>query len=253
MIESFSVPKDKVAEWAGFTSAVFSLSQAATGVFWGIASDRYGRKPVILLGLLCTMLACLLFGFSRSLPEAIAARAFSGSMNGNVGIIRTTVAELVPQKNLQPTAFSIMPLVWTIGTIIGPALGGVLANPVASYPRFFRNIGFFTTYPYALPNMVAGLFFLVGMLTGFLFLRETLENKKHGHDHGRALGKFLLRCFKRDKKQDQWYYENGQMASLLQNQAASPFSITDECQNDPSKLEVAQQAPPGYREVSLGK
>ena len=50
-----------------------------------------------MIGMLCIMLSSLLFGFSRSLAWAIAARAFAGSVNGNVGIIRTTVAELVPQ------------------------------------------------------------------------------------------------------------------------------------------------------------
>jgi MFS family permease len=115
MIESFNVPTDKIAQWAGTTSAIFSLSQAMTGIWWGQASDRFGRKPAILAGLVCTMTSSILFGFSRSLVWALLARALGGLANGNVGTIRTTVAELVPQKELQPRAFSIMPLVWTIG------------------------------------------------------------------------------------------------------------------------------------------
>ena len=86
-----------------------------TGVIWGRASDRFGRKPVIMLGMLCTMTASLLFGFSRSLLMAIFARSIAGASSGTVGILRTTVAEMVPQRILQPRAFSIMPLVWTIG------------------------------------------------------------------------------------------------------------------------------------------
>ena len=171
MIESFNVPKNQVAKWAGLLSAAFSLSQCITGIIWGRASDRFGRKPVSMGGLLCTMTATLLFGFSRSLPMAIAARSFAGASNGNVGIIRTTVAELVPYKNLQPRAFSIMPLIWTIGSIFGPSFGGALANPAAKYPELFGNSTFFKTYPFALPNMVACVFFLVGLSTGILFLR----------------------------------------------------------------------------------
>ena len=117
MIESFDVPKNKVAKWAGITSAVFSLSQCTTGVAWGRASDRFGRKPIILLGMTCTMLSSLFFGFSRSLPAAIVARSLAGASNGNVGIMRTTVAEMVPWKELQPRAFSVMPLIWTIGSL----------------------------------------------------------------------------------------------------------------------------------------
>lgn len=111
MIESFNVPKPEVAKWAGITSAVFALSQSLTGIAWGRASDSFGRKPIILTSMVCTMLASLCFGFSRNLAWAIAARSFAGASNGNVGIIRTVVAELVPQRELQPKAFSVMPLV----------------------------------------------------------------------------------------------------------------------------------------------
>ena len=248
MIESFNVPKIKVARWAGFTSAVFSLSQAVTGIFWGRASDKFGRKPVILVGLLCTMLASLLFGFSRTLPEAIAARAFSGSVNGNVGIIRTAVAELVPQKELQPRAFSFMPLVWTIGSIIGPALGGALANPAASYPWLFGDSDFFRRYPFALPNMVAGLFFVVGLSTGVLFLKESLVTKKHGRDYGRKLGKLLLRPFKQKKQKIRWYHENEQAASLMRSPRFSSVSDTEDSLTLPKGGKV-EHAPPKYREV----
>jgi MFS family permease len=117
MIESFDVPTDKIAQWAGIASAIFSLSQSLTGILWGRAADRFGRKPTILTGLVCTMTSSLLFGFSKTLVWALLARALGGLANGNVGILRTTVAELVPQKELQPRAFSIMPMVWQVSSI----------------------------------------------------------------------------------------------------------------------------------------
>jgi len=171
MVESFGVSKNEVAFYAGVTSAVFSLCQSFTGVIWGRASDIYGRKPAILLGLSCTMLTTVLFGFSRSLTMAIVVRAFAGLGNGNVGIIRTSVAEMVPQKELQPRAFSIMPLVWTIGSIFGPGFGGFLAKPVERHPGLFGGNRLFKAFPFALPNLVAAIFFLVGLTTGMLFLK----------------------------------------------------------------------------------
>lgn len=111
MIESFGIDKAEAPKWVGITSATFSLSQCLTAVFWGRASDRFGRKPVIMIGLTFTMIASLIFGMSKNLPWAIAARSLAGACNGNVGIIRTMVAEMVPEKVLQPRAFSIMPLV----------------------------------------------------------------------------------------------------------------------------------------------
>jgi MFS family permease len=173
MIESFHIPQNEVAKWAGIISAVFSMSQCLTGIALGRASDSFGRKPVILLGLFTTMNACLVFGFSRSLPWAITTRVIAGAASGTVGIIRTTVAEMVPEKVLQPKAFSIMPLVWTIGSIFGPILGGALAKPASRYPNLLGGVTFFKEFPFALPNLVACLFFLVGLSTGVLFLKAS--------------------------------------------------------------------------------
>jgi MFS family permease len=83
MISSFGVEKNEVARWAGITGAVFSISQSATAVIWGRASDMFGRKPIILIGLANTMVCFLIWGMSTSLPMAIASRAVMGSMNGN--------------------------------------------------------------------------------------------------------------------------------------------------------------------------
>ena len=114
MIESFGIDETNVSKWAGLTSAVFSLSQATTGVLWGRASDAFGRKAVILTGTTGCLISALLFGFSKTLVWAICTRMLAGAVNGNVGTIRTTVAEMVPQKELQPRAFSVMPTVWTV-------------------------------------------------------------------------------------------------------------------------------------------
>ena len=250
MIENFGVPKNRVARWAGITSAVFSLSQAATGITWGRASDRFGRKPVILAGMICTMLTSLLFGLSRSLPWAIVARSLAGAGNGNVGIIRTTVAEMVPWKELQPKAFSIMPLVWTIGSIFGPAFGGALASPAARHPRVFGNIKFLETFPFALPNLVASLFFLIGLSAGILFLKETLETKRHRRDYGRVLGKFLLQPFVRRQKKPKWRHHDEQASSLLKHSRVSSATTTNATFQFPPGQKTVKQTPT-YREVLI--
>lgn len=170
-MEYLGVQTDEIASYAGLVSAIFSLCQSLTGVLWGRASDVYGRKPAILVGLACLMGSSVLFGFSGSVKWALLARGIAGLSSGNVGIIRTTVAEMVPQKELQPRAFSLMPLVWTIGSIFGPALGGALANPAKTRPGSVPGTGFFARFPYALPNLVVGAFFLVGLVAGTFFLQ----------------------------------------------------------------------------------
>lgn len=171
MVRTLGVPNNDVAKWVGIISAVFSISQCITAVPWGSYSDRVGRKPVIIFCLSLVMICKLAFGFSQSLWMAILTRTCLGLGNGNVGVIRTMVAELVPEKELQPRAFSLMPLVWTIGSIFGPAVGGSLANPAKNYPSIFGNSEFFKKFPYALPNIAVAILFVIGLLTGCLFLR----------------------------------------------------------------------------------
>ncbi|GKZ18019.1 hypothetical protein AbraCBS73388_011456 [Aspergillus brasiliensis] len=223
MIDHVGVPKSEIAKWVGITSAVTSFSQALMAVTWGTLSDAVGRKPIILIGLTCTMVFSLLFGFSSSLAMLVFSRALLGLMNGNVGIIRTMVAEMVPQKELQPRAFSIMPLVWTIGSIFGPAFGGALARPAEKHPGLFGGSAFLRQWPFALPNIASAVFFVVGIATGWLFLHETLAAKKHQRDYGLVVGEALTSsCTSSRKKKN----KSESHASDAEREALLPQSTT---------------------------
>ncbi|KAF7597114.1 hypothetical protein BBP40_010588 [Aspergillus hancockii] len=216
MIEYVGVPKNEVAKWVGISSAITSISQGAMAVSWGTASDYVGRKPIVLLGLTCTMITSLLFGFSQTLAMLVVTRALLGLMNGNVGIIRTMVAEMVPEKELQPRAFSVMPLVWTIGTIFGPAFGGALAHPAEKHPEIFGDSVFLKKYPFVLPNIASAFLFIIGITTGFLFLHETLATKKDSRDYGLVLGSLLTSsCTSREKKVQYKVQDDDETTALL--------------------------------------
>jgi len=83
MVQSFGVPHRDIPLYVGITFACFSFAQVFTGIFWGRASDKFGRKPIMLFGMSGSLLCILIFGFSTSLPMAIVARSFSGLVNGN--------------------------------------------------------------------------------------------------------------------------------------------------------------------------
>lgn len=103
---------------------------------------------------------------------------------------------MVPEKELQPRAFSIMPLVWSLGSIFGPSFGGFFANPTKNLSGVFGGNRFLEKYPFALPNIIASVLFMVGISTGVLFLRETLETKRHKRDHGIVLGHHLKKSIR---------------------------------------------------------
>ncbi len=86
MVESFEITKDanQIAIYAGMVTSALTIAEFSTGVLWGKLSDKIGRKPVLLTGLLGTGLSMLIFGFASSLPVALLARALGGLLNGYV-------------------------------------------------------------------------------------------------------------------------------------------------------------------------
>lgn len=83
---------------------------------WGRVSDRYGRRPVLLTGLIGNTISSCLFGLSKSLWWAIGARALCGIMNGNSGVARSMVSEITDNTN-KAKAFSIFGFCWGAGMI----------------------------------------------------------------------------------------------------------------------------------------
>ncbi|KAK1138331.1 hypothetical protein N8T08_002828 [Aspergillus melleus] len=174
MVKDFHVADGENASfYAGILVSAFSLAEALTGMIWGGLSDRIGRKPVLLSGCFGTMLSLLIVGFARNFWVALFGRALGGILNGNIGVIQTMVGELVKRPEHEPRAYAVMPFVWSIGTIMGPAIGGLLARPAEGFPSLFSPDGLFGIYPYLLPNVVCSILLLCSMLFSWLFLQET--------------------------------------------------------------------------------
>ncbi|KAL8700348.1 MAG: hypothetical protein Q9224_001004 [Gallowayella concinna] len=84
MIKSFHITdnEDQIGLYAGLVTSAFAFAEFSTGVFWGRLSDRIGRKPVLMTGLIGTLISMIVFGFASSLPIALLARALGGALNG---------------------------------------------------------------------------------------------------------------------------------------------------------------------------
>ncbi|CAD6449422.1 97e7bd75-fe8a-4f87-a572-a0370f8e5fc5 [Sclerotinia trifoliorum] len=174
LVKKFHVgSEDDASFYAGLLISAFALAESMTGMYWGGLSDRIGRKPVLLAGCCGTMLSMIMVGFASNIWVALLGRALGGFLNGNIGVIQTMVGEMVTKKEHEPRAYSVMPFVWSIGTIIGPAIGGTFADPTLTFPTIFSPDGIFNTFPYLLPNlMCAGLLFM-SILAGYFLLEET--------------------------------------------------------------------------------
>jgi MFS family permease len=114
----------------------------------------------------------------------------------NIGVLQTTIAELITVKEHQPRAYVIMPFMWSLGSILGPAMGGALAQPSKTFPNAFPPGSLFDTFPFLLPNLICVVILLCGITIGILFLEETHSEVKHRHDAGREAGQWILKNVK---------------------------------------------------------
>ncbi|KAJ5180173.1 hypothetical protein N7492_003383 [Penicillium capsulatum] len=163
------VEPSQVGVYVGSIASAFALAQFVTNYFWGWLSDHIGRKPVILLGTLLTALCFVAFGFCKTLWQAILVQALMGVVNGNQGLVSTCLGEITDRSN-QSQAFTYLPVLYGIGGITGPLLGGLL---VLERNPFTGNQN---PYPFLAPNLLSAFVLLVDFCLTAVFLEESLED-----------------------------------------------------------------------------
>ena len=179
LVVSFNISTESNAPfYAGILIAAFSLAEACSGMFWGGISDRVGRKPVVIFGCFGTLTSLLLVGFAPNFYVALAGRIIGGALNGNIGVVQTMVSELVKKPEHEPRAYAVMPFVWSIGTIIGPSIGGYFAEPAQNFPSLFSPRGVFAKFPYLLPNLICSFLLVISILMAYFLLDETHPDKQ---------------------------------------------------------------------------
>ncbi|KAK5081719.1 hypothetical protein LTR05_007853 [Lithohypha guttulata] len=99
-----------------------------------------------------------------------------------MGVVQTIVGEIVKNPAHEPKAFAIMPFVWSVGTILGPAIGGTFADPVRGYPSVFPKGSLFEEYPWALPNIICSVIMLCSLGLVIFCLEETHPDHCKGAD-----------------------------------------------------------------------
>ncbi|KAJ6925235.1 hypothetical protein NC652_018239 [Populus alba x Populus x berolinensis] len=176
MIRDFHIAKreEDIGYYAGYVGSAFMFGRALTSVPWGMIADRYGRKPVIMFGTISVVIFNTLFGFSTNFWMAVSTRFLLGSLCGILGPMRAYASE-VCRKEHQALGMSIISTSWGIGLVIGPALGGFLAQPAEKYPNIFSTDSLFGRFPYLLPCLLISIF-SVGVIAVCCLLPETLHS-----------------------------------------------------------------------------
>ncbi|TFB05264.1 putative membrane protein [Trichoderma ghanense] len=206
-----SLSDAQISQQAGILQGCFTGAQVMTAILWGKAADASwcGRKRVLLIGLAGTAVSCLGYGFARTFFWAAFWRAFGGAVNGTVGIIRTMIAEITKEKKYQSRAFLLLPMSFNVAGILGPIMGGMLAESSQTLPGLFGEKAVFgfqwvRDYPYALPSLINAAALSIVTLVIFLFLEETSRARRHKPDIGLQLGYRIKAAILDDKQSDDY-------------------------------------------------
>lgn len=139
----------------GFLITAYPLMQFFGAPMLGALSDRYGRKPVLMLSLGGTFVGYLLFAYaisSSNLTLLFISRLLPGFTGGNISIVYSAIADVSDEKS-KPKNFGLIGMAFGLGFIIGPAVGGLLADEtVVSW--FSPSTPFLFTAGLTLLNMV---------------------------------------------------------------------------------------------------
>ncbi|KAI1801563.1 MFS general substrate transporter [Daldinia bambusicola] len=166
MIESFpGIGHDQVGLYVGLLASSFALAQLATNLLWGYLSDIIGRKPVMLLGTLLLCFCFAAFGFCTRYFHILLVHIAMGLLNGNAAVVPTCLGELTDRSN-QSKAFTWLPVVYSLGSITGPALGGLLVG------KFARD-----SYPFLAPNILGASLLALSVVVLGIWFDETLEEQ----------------------------------------------------------------------------
>lgn len=130
----------------------------------GALSDKYGRRPLLLVCLLGSAIGYLVFGIGGALWVLFAGRIIEGITGGSISTIFAYFADIIPREQ-RTKYFGWVSAVVGVGSVIGPTLGGLLAKFGYSVPMYFGAI-------ITLLNVVYGFFFMPESLDKNNRLRE---------------------------------------------------------------------------------
>ncbi|WP_158534850.1 MFS transporter [Mucilaginibacter hurinus] len=147
-------------ETLGLLTAAFSIAQFFATPLLGSLSDKWGRKPVLIISLIGTCASFILFAQAQSLIILFAARILDGVTSGNISVAQAMISD-ISSKEDRAKNFGILSSAFGFSFVAGPAIGGLLSQYGLHMPFYF-----------------AAAIALVGVLLTTFLLKETNQNKQ---------------------------------------------------------------------------
>jgi DHA1 family tetracycline resistance protein-like MFS transporter len=154
----------------GLLVASYAAAQLIGAPLLGRFSDRWGRRPVLLISLIGTLIGFLLLGFAQTLVVLFFARILDGLTGGNISVAQAYISDITDEEN-RAKGLGLVGAAFGLGFIFGPAAGGLLSQ-----------------YGYAVPALVASGLVAINILMVFFWLPESLtpEQRQASSEEERA-------------------------------------------------------------------
>jgi MFS transporter, DHA1 family, tetracycline resistance protein len=163
-------------EWQiGLLFSAYPLCQLVAGPILGRLSDRYGRRPLLIISQAGTALSFLILGLSRNFTVMLLARMLDGASGGNILVAQAYVADVTPPEN-RARGMGLIGMAFGLGFVLGPMLGGLLVGlPV---PEAWRL---------RIPFLVAAGFSTLAWLLVLCYLPESLPKGSPAREAARVV------------------------------------------------------------------
>ncbi len=142
--------------------ASYTFAQFLFAPVWGRVSDRFGRRPIILLTVFGTVVGYIWLAFTDSLLTLFLARAFTGAMASNMAVIHAYVADVTPPEQ-RARGMGRMGAAHGMGFVTGPAIGGLLAGADPVNPNF------------QMPFFIAAALSAIAFVIAIFLVRESVS------------------------------------------------------------------------------
>ena len=157
--ETAHVPLGKASQYFGWVMGAYAFMQFVFSPLIGNLSDRYGRRPILLISVLGMSLDYMVMFYAPDLFWLVLGRAISGIFGASFTSAAAYIADISTPEN-RAKNFGLIGAAFGIGFVIGPAIGGLLSE---FGPRT--------------PFLVAALFSMVNFIYGFFILKESLSHE----------------------------------------------------------------------------
>lgn len=178
----------------GLLMSIYSVMQFFFSPMWGKISDKYGRRPIILITLIGSSLSHIAFAFSTDLLFLLLARGLAGFFGSTISVASAYIADKTDEQSRSKN-MGLIGAAFGIGFVIGPIMSGSL-----SY--WGKNLGFSGVFLIGFPALGAALIALLNFVFAYFNLPESLDLKDTNQknkpyrpfifDWGSLVGKILL-------------------------------------------------------------